>query len=173
MGVQPGASPERAHPELRAVRELFTLVASSSSVISPDDLTHLPDDLVDWRDLVERQWPPKFQALIANCRDGGFTAIADDLDRVMQQGPGALTRLMTCARRFGGEYAQVLSNVGLQLAQLIEESEGPRCAQIGETLYSQVNRIWNEGANKACEALGLGAVLFVGAPVKKAPELEE
>lgn len=146
---------EQDRPPAFLVYSVLVFLANKDGTIRPDEVVNLlPDDLLDWRKLVEedfvREWSDSAQSM---CNDRlEVVRFAGAARKQKMQGPETLAALLSAAKRSGGEALAELECAAIEIGNLIEEAIGATHPEIAKAVQDQVNSFYYNALKKDLES---------------------
>jgi len=169
---------------VQVVRSALTLLAGHHPLMKPDDVAYLPEDLLDWDQLVKvdfvAEWRETAERLLAGTHEYQRVS-GSERQRILSEA-SPLQALVREAARGGEDEVSRLSCAAIILGNLIADQIYETHQKLAEAIQLQVNSFWNAGANKALtesmtdspDADGPKTIIsFLPLYMPKAPELSE
>jgi len=135
---------------VQLVRSALMLLASHHPRMSPDDVAHLADDLLDCDKLVKVYFVAEWTASIEHNLAHEYQVRRTHGEQRKQGLCGGETLRGLVERASGGsdEAVSELSCAAIMIGNLIEDQISKTHSDLARTIQLQVNSFWNAGANK-------------------------
>lgn len=168
--------PTRSPDNCSLVRNVLALLATHHPSIRPDDVAHLPEDLLDWNKLVEVDFVAQWRDSIARMKTDDHRCIRESgVERERRFAGRNTLRVLFDAAKSSREAFGDLQCAAIELGNLIEDAVILSHPELARVLQLQVNSFWNASANRALgEHFGDGRIV-ANLPEynPRAPELKD
>lgn len=129
----------------KLVYSVLVFLATKHHTIRPDDVVNLPDNLLDWKKLVEVDFLREWQASVQSMCNDGLEGVrsAGAARKAKMQGPATLAALLSAAKQSNGEALAELECAAIVIGNLIEDAIGETNPKIADAVQLQVNSFFH------------------------------